>query len=216
MYFYLSIIKVNNYSLCLYIKSDVYDFSNDECFLYCIVGSSNGNNNNCLDKCYNNYDYSKIQCYKELPSGYFVNEGTNNKIISKCSANCKTCDSQNKNNICLECNTLSNYKPIMNSTDNKHYSCTNRLPEGFYLESNSYKPCYPTCKTCNTNGNEIDNKCIQCIPNKDFVENNCLEHCNGYYFFNSNLHAYQCVEKCPKGYIYSKGKICKADCDTNP
>ena len=102
----------------------------------------------------------------------------------------------------------------MNSTDNKHYSCTNRLPEGFYLESNSYKPCYPTCKTCNTNGNEIDNKCIQCIPNKDFVENNCLEHCNGYYFFNSNLHAYQCVEKCPIGYIYSKGKICKADCDT--
>ena len=169
---------LNTYSLCLYMKSDFYDFSNDECFLYCIFGSSN-DNNNCLDKCYNYYDYSKIECYRELPAGYFVNESVNNKILSKCSENCKTCDSENKNNICLECDTKSNYYPIINSTDNRHFSCADKTPDGFYFESNSYKPC-----------------------------------CTGFFIFNSNSNSYECVDECPIGFIYSKRKICKADCES--
>jgi len=206
--------KLNTYSLCIYIKSDYYDFSNDNCFLYCIIGSSNDNSDECLDKCYNYYDYNKIECYKEFPEGHYMNEGTNNKIISKCSANCKTCDSQNKNNLCLECNTQSNYNPIMNSTDNIHYSCADKTPEGFYFESNSYKPCYPTCESCSTIGNEMNHNCTKCYQNRDLIENNCLEYCDGYYIFNSSLHDYQCVEKCPENYVYSKGKMCKIFCES--
>ena len=205
---------LNTYTLCIYIKSDFYDFSNDNCFLYCIIGSSNGNSDNCLYKCYNYYDFSKIECFKEFPEGHYPLEGTNNKIISKCSENCKRCDSQNRYYLCTECNRQSNYYQIMNNTDNSHFSCANETPEGFYFESNSYKPCYPTCKFCSKYGNETNHDCTECYQNRDLIEENCLEHCDGYYYFNSSLHEYLCVEKCPEIYVYSKGKMCKIFCKT--
>ena len=102
----------------------------------------------------------------------------------------------------------------MNSTDNIHYTCANGKQEGFYFESNSYKPCFPTCKYCSKSGDEINNNCDQCYPNQDLLEHNCVEYCDGYFFFNFDSNEYECLENCPEGYIYSKGKICNDNCES--
>ena len=66
----------------------------------------------------------------------------------------------------------------------EYFNCY-REPERYYLDNNLYKKCYKTCKTCNTEGNDINHNCITCYENFSSVIQinnniNCYEISNYY------------------------------------
>ena len=198
---------LSSYTPCIYIRSDYYDEYNDKCFLFCLFGSSDYIlDDNCFDKCYNYYNYSKIECFSTIPEGYFVNDTTNDKIIAKCNEKCHTCDYQSyRNNLCITCNTQSNFYPILNNTN--YFICTDQTPEGFHFSDNSYKPCYYKCKTCYQDGSDSVHNCDSCFENYELIDGNCT--CNYYYLYNNETNFYDCVYKCPVDFMYvTKDKIC--------
>ena len=74
---------LSTYNLCLYVSTEYYEEYNDKCFMFCLFGSSNDDiDDNCFDKCYNYYNYSKIECFSKIPEGYFINKTINDKIIN--------------------------------------------------------------------------------------------------------------------------------------
>ena len=70
-----------------------------------------------------------------------------------------------------------------------------------------YKPCYPSCKTCNSSGDEINHNCIECNDNYIFELNyshskNCY---NSSYYYNIDTISTQLLQftstyECPKYY----------------
>ena len=56
----------------------------------------------------------------------------------------------------------NNYYPKFDNDNNSYINCYSFL-EGYYLDENdlSYKPCNNSCKICNIDENELDNKCLQ-------------------------------------------------------
>lgn len=74
-------------------------------------------------------------------------------------------------------------------------------------------PCYKTCFTCNSEGNEDDNKCISCrtgyYPIED-IPNQCVASINGYYLDTDTFrHCYSSCSTCK-----SKGTNDIHNCDT--
>ena len=204
----------NNY-LCqlnpegYYLEGGIYK----HCFELCKKCSEEGNENshNC-DECIMDYVfivnggiekncYLLCEFYYFDSSGYHCNQNNEcpeerNKFIKDknfCIDNC-TNDSIYKveyNNICYENCPNNTYLTIDNN-----YLCQLN-PDGYYLEDNIYKKCYPSCKTCNGEGNNINHNCINCISNYIFInetgkENNCYEKCDNYYYFD-NSGNYQCT-----------------------
>ena len=100
----------------------------------------------------------------------------------------------------------------------KNKLCYSITPEGYYLDSDTYKKCYERCKSCKISGDESDNNCIECISGYKFYseyknEINCYPICLNYYYFDSSNN-YYCVETCPQSYnkIVSDKKKCIDDC----
>ena len=82
--------------------------------------------------------------------------------------------------------------------------CLSSKPEGYYLDSGKYKKCYISCKSCNSEGNEINHNCDECISGFKFLSEfnkNCYENCKNYYYFD-NQNNYYCIDKneCLKKY----------------
>ena len=122
--------------------------------------------------------------------------------------------------MCKSCNIDEGYYPISNDiirTDG-FINCY-KNPEGFYLNNQAYEECYSTCKFCTEFGNEIDNKCIECISThemkNDFVnDKNCYEKCTYNYYYDSSNN-YHCTNKdCPSEYnkLIEDKKRCIDDC----
>ena len=63
--------------------------------------------------------------------------------------------------MCITCN--DNYYQKYNDSKNKDnfINCYNNL-EGYYLDKNDnfYKPCYPSCKTCEKPGDKKNHNCL--------------------------------------------------------
>ena len=116
-----------------------------------------------------------------------------NDIIENCSE--YSIESIIKNS-CIKCK--NDYYPIYNDSINNDnlMKCYKNL-EGYYLENSEYyKPCYETCKTCNKNGNSSIHNCISCkndFPN--LFQTNCYNQCpvNS---SNSKENDYICEIKC--------------------
>ena len=201
---------IRNYQPCLYLSSDYYDVLKDKCLQFCLLGSSEKYlSNKCFDKCYN-YDYDKIECFASIPYGYYKDDSVNNKLIKKCDIKCETCNTESiSKNLCTSCNINSFFYPIIDGIINPpFYNCTNNL-DGYYLEDNSYKPCYHTCKSCSEKGYSIDHKCEECYPLNRLIYHNCLEPCDKFYYYNKSLLLYECVEECPSYIFYAdKYNIC--------
>ena len=164
------------------------------------------------------YDYYKTKCIDNIPDGYYLND-TNNKTIDKCNVKCKTCDSEsNSNDLCLSCNILNGYYPILNdnSNTNSFFNCLNYTPSGYLFDNYtlSYKPCYSSCKECTKIGDNYNHQCLQCIDNYYLKDTNCYENCSYYYYFD-DLHTHYCTEnkKCPED--KSKLIIEKGECVNN-
>ena len=130
---------------------------------------------------------------------------TNNKCIEACSIDYYKFKFNNK--CYTECpkDTYPLYCEEEECKNNKR-ECYNYTIQGYYLDTYDkvYQKCFKSCKVCNGQGNEINNKCIECNSNFTFLNNtkyssNCYEKCDYYYYFDeSNI--YHCCEVCPKNY----------------
>ena len=124
-------------------------------------------NNECVETCNGNWQYKyeyNGKCYEQCSNG--VLNG------NKCKCELDKCLSCPKvaldKGLCTECST--NYYPKENDTSNlgEYINCY-KEPEGYYLDNNFYKKCYESCKTCNTQGNHDNHKCLTCRENFPFI-----------------------------------------------
>ena len=192
----------------------------DKCHENCLTckDGPTSDNNNCLTCQINQNKYFDIgNCTDNCTNGFFTDNSINK---CKCSTNiaCKYCSIESKKyNLCESCNNELGYYKKINDSDNKdsYINCynNNTISNGYYLnlQNLQYEQCYSSCKICQELGNEIDNKCIECISEYSFIVNNngiknCYKNCKYYYFDSENK--YICVENCPTNYklIYSTNK----------
>ncbi|MBO6195110.1 MAG: hypothetical protein J6O56_02045, partial [Bacilli bacterium] len=187
----------------------------------CEQGGTDENNNCTVCKDEGTKFFDLGNCRERCEHGSFIDEDSIEKC--KCTNNikCKYCTKESINeNLCKSCNIDEGYYPISNDiirTDG-FINCY-KNPEGFYLNNQAYEECYSTCKFCTEFGNEIDNKCIECISThemkNDFVnDKNCYEKCTYNYYYDSSNN-YHCTNKdCPSEYnkLIEDKKRCIDDC----
>ena len=163
------------------------------------------NNNNCLTCNENTIYYDLGNCRDNCSNGYFLDE--NNTLTCQCTNNI-TCFFCNEDNQCKSCNTNKGYYPKSNEESNSDFINCYKDPVGYYFDNNTntYNPCYPTCKKCSSFGNMTHNKCLECIEGYRFISDfeddaNCYNICNYYYYFDENKN-YFCTPNpnCPDEY----------------
>ena len=135
---------------------------------------------------------------------------------------CKECSIESLElELCISCNN-GYYQKIDDISSEKLFINCYKDPEGYYLDEDIYKPCYPSCKFCSGFGDKYNHKCIECNSNFTIKNNqNCYKNCTFYHYYDS-FNLYQCTEeyKCPIEHnklIIEKNK-CIEDCikdDTN-
>jgi len=149
----------------------------------------------------------------------------NNEISIKEEFNC-----YKKNNLSVEydLNTCEKcgefYYQVYNDTfnNNSNIVCYNE-PEGYFFDEDNlvYKPCYPTCKTCNKEGNDTYHNCLECCngyKNKLIFENNinCYNICKNYYYIDNISNKSFCTHNltCPEDYnkLIENKKECIDNC----
>ena len=81
------------------------------------------------------------------------------------------------------CSCPSNYYTKYEEQNNAKKECFKTLPEGYYFDNNYYKQCYKNCKSCQDQGDDNNNNCIECK--------------NEYYLVSTTKN---CVETCPESY----------------
>ena len=198
-----------NHSFCIdeipegYFLNDTIYNTIDKCHQDCKscdkkYNKTNSNCNSCLN---DNYFYWG-NCLSDCINGYYTD--SSGKKICNCISNnkCKDCLIDNlESDLCISCNTGFYQKIDEIQSDNSLIKCY-KDPEGYYLDSDIYKPCYPSCKNCTELGDINDHKCIECISDYGFKDSiNCYKNCPFYYYYDSSK-IYQCTEKdeCPKEY----------------
>ena len=122
------------------------------------------------------------------------------------------------NNICMNNCPDNTYKILKNTI-----ICSEIIPENYYLDSDIYKECYNTCKSCDGPGDESNNNCKECINDFIFLDDslvnkkNCYKKCRFNYYFDGN-NKYSCTEtdSCPNNYkLINKIKKCIDECKNN-
>ena len=139
---------------------------------------------------------------KACANGYFFQPGS--------SSNCKqTCPNyyakQDSNSSCVNCKVLGEYKyPTQD-----YCTGSTTQPLGYYVdieEFNLLAPCYDSCETCQTGGDETNHNCDTCIANKVLGENNkmCKDTCENEFLYADILNRV-CV-KCDSTKVKYKGE----------
>ena len=148
---------------------------------------------NCVNE---NNGITRNQCYKECSE----NEFQNKKPCRRCGENY--------------------YKILNNAKDNNTEIYCYQSPEGFYLEDSLYLACYPTCKSCDRGGDEMNHNCLECHDNYPFQMNmsiylNCYNNCSYYHYNNTSTNKAYCTQSfiCPEN--YNKLIINKSECIDN-
>ena len=181
-------------------------------------------NSNCLT-CRNiSFFFDLGNCRENCPNGYFIDEIYN--LTCKCTNNiaCFLCSEKN---LCLSCNFEMGYYPKSDEEINGDFINCYKEPDGYYFDNDKYYPCYSTCKKCDVLGNELDNKCIECMTGYEFKtdfenDKNCYKKCSYYYYFDENKN-YFCTEteECPEEYteLIPEQKKCikrnNSECEIN-
>ena len=198
-------------------------------------------NNRCVEYCNESeykYEYNN-SCYNVCPNNSVASNDNEFLCIDKNEEddyNFKTSIIQTEINTYTDTGTYVETHTEINfsSEINKNQNETNIISD-IYSESNieteiasdissdsfnNYKECYQTCETCNKEGDEINNNCLECKPgfiflNDSINNSNCYEKCQYYYYFN-DLNNYTCTinESCPENnpkLIKEKNK-CIDDC----
>ena len=186
----------SNHKLIKEKRKCIDECKNDDIYIY-------EHNNICYSICQNGsfLNFNKTECIDYIPEGYYLTDYFN-KTIEKCSIKCKNCSYESMlNNSCIYCNEDDYYYPVYNQ-NNLYINClNNETSDGFYLDNNVYKECFPTCKRCYYFGNNNEHNCIECKHNYTLINNNCYESCQYYYFINSSG-GYECTStnNCPYNY----------------
>ena len=120
-------------------------------------------NNVCIDSCNNNNDYEfefNSKCYNSCEYGFYYDKENPNQKRCKCNLDkCLLCSNvEPAKNLCISCNDF--YYPLENDPTNilPYINCY-KEPEGYYLDTNLYKECYHSCKSCLIGGNNIKHNC---------------------------------------------------------
>ena len=170
-----------------------------------------------------NYKY-KYKFYENCPDGTY----DDNFDCIDCDEKCSLCSKKStERNLCLSCNNLSNYyeKYIESINIDTLFKECFKSPKGFYFDSVDllYKPCYNSCNSCETNGNEENHNCSECKNEYKFelqLNNyfNCYSKCL-YYFYIDENNKYKCTLnlKCPEKYnkLIEKLSKCIDKCDND-
>ena len=147
-------------------------------------------------------------------------------LIEKCKCtkniSCEYCNEESNNlNLCISCNHDKGYFTKSDDEQIDGFINCYKNPEGYYLDTNIYKPCYSTCKNCSELGDENDNKCIYCKDGFEFKydfedDNNCYKICNYYYYYYDSNNKYKCTDNdsCPDDFnkLIEKNKRCVNKC----
>ena len=203
-----------NHAYCIdeipegYFLNDTIYNTIDKCHKDCKTCDKkyNDTNSNC-NSCLNDKYFYWGNCLSNCTNGYYIDSSS--KKICKCISNnkCKECLNDNlESDMCISCNTGHYQKIDEIQSDNSLIKCY-KNPEGYYLDNDIYKPCYPSCKNCSELGDINDHKCIECISDFGFKDIKfCYKNCLFYYYYDSSK-IYQCTEKdeCPK----EKNKLIK-------
>ena len=184
-----------------YFVNDTVKKTIDKCHIDCKTCDKKytDTNSNC-NSCLNNKYLDLGNCVSNCINGYYLDSSENK--ICKCSSNieCKECSDESlKLNLCISCN--DGYYQKNDDIPNEHsFIKCYKNPEGYYLDNDTYKSCYSTCKNCSVGGDKNNNNCIECKSGYILDYNqNCQEICPFYYYYNSSNN-YQCTEdyNCPK------------------
>ena len=199
-----------------YFLNDTIYNTIDKCHQDCKAcdkkyNDTNSNCNSCLDDKF----FYWGNCLSDCVNDYY--KDSSGKNICKCISNskCKDCLPDNlDSDLCISCNTGYYQKSDDFQSNNSLIKCY-KDPEGYYLDNDIYKPCYPSCKKCSELGDINDHKCIECISDFEFKENkNCYKKCPYYYYYSSKLYLCTHENKCPQEQnklILDKNK-CINDC----
>ena len=132
--------------------------------------SADDNSTNCLS-CSDPNKYLYLgNCVSNCINGSGIDYDENNNPINICKCDlikCNKCNRESFNsNLCISCNDgyYPKYDDIING--NPYKDCYQSL-EGYYFDSEYFKPCYESCQTCNKEGDSTNHNCKQC--NKDFI-----------------------------------------------
>ena len=183
------------------------------------------NNDNCIS-CSSPDKFLKFgKCVNssECLRGFYLNNITNQKTCKCDLENCYKCSLESLNkNLCISCE--SDYYPIYNDKYDIYYPFLNcsRSPEGYYLDKSVYKLCYPSCKTCNISGNEIEHNCIECKDGFNFEikfesYKNCYDNCTFYHYYIEDKRISYCTKdfECPNQYdkLIDDKRECVSNCN---
>ena len=169
----------------------------EECYFTCgkcrILG--NQNKHKCDNLCAEGYYPTEgkeylSNCYNESnkPLDYYFNR--TKQLYSKCYHTCSKCYGYGDryNNNCEKC--ANNHHFISNINGN--CIMEGSQPNNYYYdeESDFYKECYYTCKTCSKYKDDYSQGCLTCNQELGFYLNedspgNCITEIPGYYL-NSN------------------------------
>ena len=208
---------------CNSIESQTIEKCHDNCKT-CKEGGTD-QNNNCLTcpKTEPNIKYYDLgNCTNHCINNIFTDIDLIEKC--KCSKNikCENCTKESiDSGLCITCNNGEGYykKSDDEERPDGFIDCY-KNPEGYYIDNNIYKKCYPSCKFCTGYGSDSDNKCIECKEGyetkNDFEnDNNCYIKCNYNYYYDSDG-KYKCTEQddCPTDFpkLVSEKKRCINDC----
>ena len=164
------------------------------------------NTKNYCTECKSNLYLYFDNCVLACPNNSYPIPGTRK---CKCPIEeCKECDDESlQKGLCKSC--YNDYYPKF-SENYGNYSKCYKNPPRYYLDRRNqiYMPCYPSCESCNSEGNDHFHHCTTCNSNytvklDDRNNNNCYENCTYYYYFDSD-DIYRCTEKdeCPNDFKY--------------
>ena len=189
---YYKCYNKNETQINYYLDNNIFK----PCYPLCnkCSGEGNNENNNCTECkdpdyelvdgnciCINYYNYEKTECISIIPDGYYNNNHTG-KTIDKCPSKCSNCSYDSivvNNDLCVSCNINGGYFPKEDDPHNinSFYECYQENQTYYYLDHNSniFKHCYSSCKTCSGVGNDEHNLCIECNNSTlKVLEGNCV------------------------------------------
>ena len=199
-----------------YFLNDTKKNTIDKCHQDCKTCDKKYNviNSNC-NSCLNDKYFYFGNCLSNCTNGFYTD--SSGKKICKCISNnkCKECLNDNLElEMCISCNSGYYQKIDEIQSDNSLIKCY-KDPEGYYLDNDIYKPCYPSCKKCSELGDINDHKCIECISDYRIKEkNNCYKNCPFYYYYVSEMYLCTYENKCPEeqNKLILDKKKCISDC----
>ena len=128
-----------------------------------------------LDDCLEGYyhlDRDNNICTNIKPEGYYIDE--EGKTYKDCEDPCRECSGPKINETNMNCISCIKGYNITNDTK----SCYSHLPEKYYLDNDTFKPCHERCKTCFNGSNDNTHmNCLSCISKDYFYRKdtfNCI------------------------------------------